>query len=296
MMTFWFLQLVSNCVLSAIAKESESVESNPRYAVMQFDGVTELPRGSQFTVDSNSEWVLPPDTVIRPVRLIVAVDLHANEVWLFARMSPWRLDTGVIDVERDYLWHQRHSRWDSALSSIPFRCVFLDLISMSEVQDLPKLVENIARVCRDGLELSTAITIVDGDTLRRKIPSRDGKNLVVNLFRAGEVRSAVRAVVREDEPNCYDLLSIFYSREKPVEIRRGKLRVTQSTSMPEEIELAQNSLAVPSIPRSVSRSRINKDYFSDFAFTVLWFSSAAFLSCVICCQFLFGATKNVVSN
>ena len=149
-----------------------------------------------------------------------------------------------MDAERDYLWHHGHLQWDNAVSSIPFRSVFWELISTSEVRDLPKLVENIARVCRDGLENSTAGTVVDGDVLLRRIPSRDGKNLVVNLFRAGEVTSAVCAVVREDEQNCYDLLSVFYAHEKPVVIRRGKLRLTQSTSLPEEIKLARENVSV----------------------------------------------------
>ena len=300
-------QLVAISCVGFFAREHKTEESNLRYALMEFEGFTELPRGSQFSVVSNTESVLPSETVKKPVRLVVVADVQTNEIWLFARMSPWRLDVGTIDVEREYLWHQTdegvslvyeqtQTRWNNSMWSMDFRSIFSDLIAMPDEGEIARVVDCIKSACNDGLLNSTAESIISGDALLERIWSLDGKSLVVNQFRAGEAMSAVRAVVRENAVKCYDVVSTLFAREKPVAIRTGTLQLKYATSLPEEIQHAL--VHVDKEPRlsTVSKNRPTSDFVRNASLTVFWIASAAFLCVVLCCQFVFGGNKNGVSS
>lgn len=308
-MTHWLIacQLVAISGVSVFVKEPKTTESNLRYAVMEFEGTTELPRGSQYSVVSNTESVLPPESVKKPVLLVVVADVQANEVWLFARMSPWRLDVGIIDAEREYLWHhtddgvyfvyeQTKTGWNHSIWSMDFRSIFSDLIAMPAEGEMAKVVESIKSACSNGLMNSSGESIMFGDELIRRIPSLDGKSLVVNQFRAGEAMSAVRAVARDDGDKCYDVISTLFAREKPVAIRTGALRLKLATSLPQEIQDARVHVESQPRPPAVSKDRPATNFIRNASIWVFWIASTAFLCVVLCFQFVFGGNKNGVSN
>jgi len=80
-MSKWFfaLQFTFAYYVSVNSNRPGYAESDPRYAVMQFDGITEFPRGSKFAVGSDAELVLPAETITTPVRLVLIADRTKNE-------------------------------------------------------------------------------------------------------------------------------------------------------------------------------------------------------------------------
>ena len=284
-------------------------EPLPRFSVMQFDGVTEFPRGSQFSVGENSNLTLPPETATRPVRLLLVADALNKEAWLLAKMSPWRLDLGVMDSEREFLWHQTNegtklffertrSRSKGSMWSAGVRSVLADAFAIPDSADVSSVVESISSACRNGLLNATADNIANGDLLERRIPSTDGTSLIVNHFRAGEIASAVSVQLLKEEGRSFEIVSTCFAKGRPVEIRRGTLRLSQMNSMPAEIEdsvrhvSSDSTLAADSV---VSAKRSEQGGFGNIALGVFWFGSVAFLLAVLVLQFRTGGKKNVVS-
>lgn len=304
------LQIIFIGCVALSFNQPGQAESDPRYSVMQFDGMTEFLRGSPFSLGSDSNLVLPSETVTTPVRLVVVADRLDKEVWLFARMSPWRLDLGVIDLEREFLWHQtdegytqffeqKRTRSTRSMWATGFRSVFADAFAIPVDEEIARVVETISIACKDGLVNASAENIAKDDLLQRRIPSTDRKSLVVNHFQSGEITSAVRIEILDEGEKCYDLVSNVFVKEKPVEIRRGTLRLSQVHSLPSEIEKSfvhVDSESSPPVPPAPSKNRLGMAFFQNVALGVFWFTSIAFLLAVLCFQFLIGGKKNDVSS
>ena len=95
-------------------------------------------------------------------------------------------------------------------------------------------------------------------------------------FRAGEIMSAVRVEILDEEERSYDIVSNLFVREKPVEVRRGVVRLSQLHSLPAEIENTllhadgESSLPVPLVPSQIHPDRIFSEmsHWVSFSFQV----------------------------
>jgi hypothetical protein len=309
-MMAWILAVKLISIFSSVVVcATEPEVYSARYAVMQFDGTTELTRHGALALSSHSASEVAAETVTRPERLIVVADVELQELFMYARMSPRRLDTGTIDVEREYLWRQSvdttsfvfervPSQWSGNIWTQPFRCVMADVISLKEENDITAIVKHIENTCKNGLKDNAEETILISNILLRRIPATDGRSFVVNSFRDGEAVSALHAVSSEQDGKCYHLVSQYLSHEKPVETRRGSLRLSITSALPDDIRIALANVQPKAQPNDGAKSKIKKESIqrSEVPNLVLWLLSYVLLIVVICFQVLFGGMKNDLSN
>ena len=229
-------------------------DEKARFAIIQFEGTSQLPHANQASVidmpqknrSSNSSSEISES----PLHYIVIADTSKNQLYIYAKMSLWRMDTRTLDQEAEYLWHQttngvtecsddhKIALPQEMLWYVALRSVFVDVFELPIDESLKELIDKIESQVESpsfGTSSQRNLLAPMADVLNQRSIDETGRKLVVNNYTKGKILSAVSAATIDGQKRTLSCKSIDYLNEKPVEIRTGLLSLSSASELPSQV-------------------------------------------------------------
>lgn len=250
-MTLFQARILALAVAVLTIADLAFADETNRFAVIQFVGTAQYPHDNQPIVDVGSmsgvDRAAPNEISETPLIFVVVADTVMNQICIYAKMSLWRLDTGTVDKEKEFLWHQSRKRTtefaDGSVIEIPpgmlwydaLRSIFVDVFELPISQPVDQVVKKIQLQIETPKLGESSRNDLDELTYTQRSVDEIGQTLVVNLFDQGSIRTAVQAALNPKEPREITCKSMDYFKDKPTEIRTGVLTLRSTTTIPSKV-------------------------------------------------------------